>query len=72
MGGKAHSRWPEEMLQRHPQTLSEKVKVGNDQDRRNQKKIPTPKTEVGKKLNEQSGTHIMETYRKPNEQLFSQ
>ena len=29
----------------------EKVQVGKDQERRNQKKIPTPKTEVGKKPN---------------------
>ena len=33
----------------------------------NQKEIPTPKTEVGKK---QSGTYTKQTYRKRNEQLF--
>ena len=36
------------------------------------KKIPTPKTEMGKKLNLQSVTYTMKTYRKPNGQLFSQ
>ena len=39
------------------------VQVGKDQERRNQKKFPTPKTEVGKK-NLQSGTYTMKTYRK--------
>ena len=29
-------------------TYCKKVQVGKDQKRRNQKKIPTPKTEVGK------------------------
>ena len=29
-------------------TSGKKVQVGKDQERRNQKKIPTPKTEVGK------------------------
>ena len=32
--------------------LSKKVKVGKDQEKaQSEKKIPTPKTEVGKKLN---------------------
>ena len=31
----------------------------------NQKEIHTPKTDVGKKLNEQSSTHTKKTYRKP-------
>ena len=39
---------------------------------RNQKEIPTPKTEVGTKLNLQSGTNTKKTYRKPGEQPFSQ
>ena len=51
--------------------INEKVHVGKDQERRNQKEIPTPKTEVGKtKLTIRHLYH--ETYRKPNEQLFSQ
>ena len=33
--------------------------------RRNQNKIPTPETEVGK-LNLQPGTYTMKTHRKPN------
>ena len=50
---------------------NKKVQVGKDQERRNQKKIPIPKTEVGKtKLTIRYLYH--ETYRKPNEQLFSQ
>ena len=36
---------------------------------RNQKQLPTQKTEVGK-LNKQSSTSIKKTYRKPSEQLF--
>ena len=38
---------------------------------RSGKEIPTPKTEVGKK---QTNNQVLyyETYRKPNEQLFSQ
>ena len=40
-----------------------KVQVGNDQEKRNQKKIPTPKTEAGKNQN-----NNMKTFRKPNEQ----
>ena len=32
-------------------TRFKKVQVGKDQKRCNQKKIPTPKTEVGKELN---------------------
>ena len=45
---------------------NKKVQVGKDQE-----KIPTPKTEVGKtKPTIRYVYH--ETYRKPNEQLFSQ
>ena len=39
---------------------------------RNQKEIPTPKIEVGKKLDYQSGTYTEKTHRKLSEQLFSQ
>ena len=38
--------------------------------RRNQKDIPTPNTEVGKKLNWQLGTYTKKTYCKPSGQLF--
>ena len=44
-----------------------KVQVGKDQE-----KAPTPKTKMGKKTNQQSGTYTMKTFSKPNEQLFSQ
>ena len=49
-----------------PQYANEKVQVGKDHEKEQsgKKKIPTPKTEVG--------TYTMKTYRKPNEQLFSQ
>ena len=47
------------------------IALDENVQRRNQKKIPTPKTEVGKnKLTIRYLYH--ETYRKPNEQLFSQ
>ena len=49
----------------------QKVQVRKDQEKA-QKKVPTPKTGMGKKPNQQSGTCTMKTYRKPNEQLFSQ
>ena len=49
-----------------------RYKLAKIRKRRNQKKIPTPKNEIGKKLNQQSGTYTMETYHKSNGQLFSQ
>ena len=45
-----------------------KVQVGNDQERAHS----NSKNRGGKKLNQQSGTYAMKTYRKPNEQPFSQ
>ena len=44
--------------------LLKKVQVGKDQEKaQSEKMIPTLKTEVGKKLNENSGTYTMTTYR---------
>ena len=51
---------------------NKKVQVGKIRKRRNQKKIPTPKIEVGKKPKLTIRYLYHETYRKPNEQLFSQ
>ena len=46
-------------------TIQEKVQIGKDKEKaQSEKKIPTPKTEVGK--TKQSGTYTMKTYRKPN------
>ena len=49
-----------------------KVQVGKDQEMAQSEKDSHSKNRGGKKLNLQSGTYIMKTYRKPNEQLFSQ
>ena len=51
--------------------LDKKVQVGKDQEKAQseKKKIPTPKTEVGKN---QTNNQALTPYRKPNEQLFSQ
>ena len=49
-----------------------KVQVGNDQEKTQSEKDSHSKNRGGKKLNLQSGTYTMKTYRKPNEQLFSQ
>ena len=48
------------------------VKVGNDQEKAQSEKDSNSKIHGGKKLNLQSGTYTMRTYRKPKEQLFSQ
>ena len=50
--------------------FSEKVQ-GKDQDKTRSKKDSHSENRE-KKLNLQSGTYTMKTYRKPNEQLFSQ
>ena len=52
--------------------ISKKVQVGNDQEKAQSEKDSHSKNRCGKKLNKQSGTYTMKTYRKPNEQLFSQ
>ena len=44
----------------------EQVQVGNDQEK------AQSKNGGGKKRNQQSHTHTMETYRKPSEQPFTQ
>ena len=49
-----------------------KVQVGNDQEKVQSEKDSRSKNRGGKKLNEQSGTYIMKTYRRSNELLFSQ
>ena len=50
----------------------EKVQVGNDQEKAQSERDFHSKNRGGKKLNRQSSTYTMKTYRKPNEQLFSQ
>ena len=52
--------------------LYKKVQVGKDQEKAQSEKDSHSKTEAGKKPNQQSGTYTMKTFRKPNEQLFSQ
>ena len=47
--------------------LYKEIKTSKDKEKAQSKRVPTPKTEVGKKLNKQSGTDTMKTYRKPNE-----
>ena len=49
-----------------------KVQVGKDQEKAQSEKDSHSKNRGGKKPNKQSGTLYHETYRKPNEQLFSQ
>ena len=49
-----------------------KVHVGKDQEKAQSEKDSHSKNRGGKKPNQQSGTYTMKTFRKPNEQLFSQ
>ena len=49
-----------------------KVHVGKDQEKAQSEKDSRSKNQGGKKPNQQSGTYTMKTFRKPNEQLFSQ
>ena len=69
--------------ERYPGTLMEsiclvvsnngkKVQVGKDQEKAQSEKDSHSKNRGGKKPNQQSGTYTMKTFRKPNEQLFSQ
>ena len=51
---------------------NEKVQVGKDQEKAQLEKDSHSKNQGGKKPNQQSGTYTMKTFRKPNEQLFSQ
>ena len=46
--------------------------MGNDQEKTQSEQDSHSKKRGGEKLNRQSGTYTMKTYRKPNEQLFSQ
>ena len=48
------------------------VQVGKDQEKTQSEKDSHSKIRGGKKPNQQSGTYTMKTFRKPNEQLFSQ
>ena len=57
----------------HLSCLRKKVQVGKDQEKAQSEKDSHSKNRGGKKLNLQlPGTYTMKTYRKPNEQLFSQ
>ena len=49
-----------------------KGKVGKDKEKKQSERDSHSNNRGGKKLNQQSGTDTMKTYRKPNEQLFSQ
>ena len=50
----------------------QKVQVGKDQEKAQSEKDSHSKNQGGKKPNQQPGTYTMKTFRKPNEQLFSQ
>ena len=53
--------------------MYKKVQVGKDHEKeQSEKKISTPKPEVGKNVNLQLGTYTMNTNHKPNGHLFSQ
>ena len=52
--------------------LFEKVQVGKDQEKAQSEKDSHSKNRGGKKPKQQSGTYTIKTFRKPNEQLFSQ
>ena len=52
--------------------MYQKVQVGKDQEKAQSEKDSHSKNRGGKKPNKQSGTNTMKTFRKPNEQLFSQ
>ena len=52
--------------------LSKKGRVGKDQEKAQSEKDSHSKNQGGKKPNYQSGTYTMKTFRKSNEQLFSQ
>ena len=49
----------------------EKVQVGKDQEKVQSENDSHSKNRDGKKSNQQSGTDIKKTFRKPNEQLIS-
>ena len=46
--------------------------MGKDQEKVQSEKDSHPKNQGGKKPNQQPGTDTKKTFRKPNEQLFSQ
>ena len=49
-----------------------KVQVGKDQEKVQSEKDSHSKNRGGEKKTQQSGTDTKKTFRKPNEQLFSQ
>ena len=49
-----------------------KVQAGKDQEKVQSEKYSHSKNRCGKKTNQQSGTDTKKTFRKPNEQLFSE
>ena len=55
-----------------PPNNDKEVQVGKDQEKAQSEKDSHSKNQGGKKPNQQSGTYTMKTFRKPNEQLFSQ
>ena len=64
---------PHESIKSRERFFSTKrYKKAKIRKRRNQKQDSHSKNRGGKKLNKQSDTYTMKTYRKPNEQLFSQ
>ena len=54
-----------------PEMCTKKVQVGKDQEKAQSEKDSHSKNRGGKKP-QQSGTYTMKTFRRPNEQLFSQ
>ena len=59
-------------LETLPPFYGKKGQVGKDQEKAQSEKDSHSKKQGGKKPNKQSGTYTMKTFRKPNEQLFSQ
>ena len=65
--------WEFSMMHRKSPGMGyKKVQVGKDQEKAQSEKDSHSKNRGGKKPNEQSGTYTIKTFRKPNEQLFSQ
>ena len=68
MGESVRQIWVKESME----GTRKKVQVGKDQEKAQSEKDSHSKNQGGKKPNQQSGTYTMKTFRKPNEQLFSQ
>ena len=56
----------------NPIQFNSKVQVGKDQEKAQSEKDSHSKNRGGKKPKQQPGTYSIKTFRKPNEQLFSQ